>query len=246
MSITNGGNYVGPSTTDPAGVTGFLGAGSTWLQTDTYNLYVRDVLNASWVLIGITNTQNLGLVPKSGASLTGALTGATGLMGVDGNTPFSAAPVVTGQNSSNLATLNDLANLQSNIYGLVTTTVQQAMASLPTAGISANMAFSQGIHICTDVGAPTSTSTFDIPRPVYSDGTTAPISDCIGKYIAAISAFQTVSSSSTTGSSSYVLSETAPNTMSYTLVFTTDTGVTLAPGSRASIAYMAVAIKPGA
>lgn len=243
MAITLGAIYASTSAEDPSGQVGFAGKGSLWLQTDTYNVYVRDVLNTSWVLLGITNTQNLGLVPKSGAALTGALTGATGLMQADGTVPFTSAPTVTSANSSNVATLNDLANLQSNIYSLVTATVQQAMAALPTAGINANMAFASGIYVPT--GAIDNTSfTFQLPTPVYSDGTTAPISDCIGRYtVALMGCISTVGTGGSDHNNTRVV-ETTPNSMNFTITNVNTTGVTNTTSSL-GIAYFVVAIKPG-
>ena len=245
MSITQGAVYSSPSIQDPAGAVGFAGASSLWLQQDTYNLYIRDVTNTTWVLLGLTNTQNLGLMPKSGGAATGAFTGATGLVTTDGATPFASAPAVTGANMSSVATLNDLANLQSNIYSLVSTTVQQAMAALPTAGISANMAFGIGRTVLASFGgSSSSTTTFQLPLPIYSDGTTAAISDCANKYMAGVTGFSVGSSSVASGKNDLTLVETTPNSMNYTITQSNTTGT---PADQVfAISWLVIAIKPGA
>ena len=61
-----------------AGDPGAVGVGYQWLDTDTSLLFERNGSNTAWVQVYNTNQANGGLLPQTGGSVTGAITGTTG------------------------------------------------------------------------------------------------------------------------------------------------------------------------
>ena len=177
MSITTGSIYTSPSSQDPSGQPGFTGAGNFWMQTDTGIWQVRNSANTGWTLIGSGDQQTFGMVPLSGAALSGAITGATNLMTADGNTPFATPPTVTSR-SSLMATMADLTTLQTNLNTLVINTANQAVASIVVPGIRANTSTQMGV-IAAGVSWNTNLS-LPYASMTYPDGTAVGAADCIG------------------------------------------------------------------
>ena len=177
MSITNGLIYVSPSSQDPSGQSGFNGAGNFWAQTDTGNWYVRNSSNTGWTIVGSGDQTSFGLYPLSGGAGSGAITGNTGLMTADGNTPFAIPPTVTNRNSQ-IATLADLASLQTNLQTLINESVAQSVAGIVTPGINASIVIVNGT---LGPGA-TYTTILQLPFAglVYPDGTAVQLADCHG------------------------------------------------------------------
>lgn len=62
---------------------GAVGAGVFWVNTTTGVFSVRNTANSAWVQIGNVNEANLGLLPLSGGTMTGAIEGAHGLLPTD-------------------------------------------------------------------------------------------------------------------------------------------------------------------
>ena len=81
---------------------GAVGVGYQWLDTDTSLLYERNGSNTAWVQVYNTNQTNGGLLPQTGGSVTGAITGTTGWAPSD-NPNFATAAKIAGQN---IATVN--------------------------------------------------------------------------------------------------------------------------------------------
>ena len=177
MSITNGLIYQSPSSQDPSGQGGFNGAGNIWMQTDTGNWYVRNSTNSGWTLVGSGDQTSFGLFPLSGGAGSGAITGLTGLMTSDGNTPFAVPPTVTNK-SSVLATLYDLSLVQTNLQALINETAAQYISGISAPGVNSNITIYQGV---IGPGA-LYTTVLSLPYSgwTYADGTAVQLSDCHG------------------------------------------------------------------
>ena len=177
MSISNGLLYSSPSSQDPSGQQGFSGAGNVWAQNDTGVWYVRNSTNTGWVLIGSGDQSSFGLYPLSGVSGSGAITGNTGLMTADGNTPFAVPPTITSKTSV-IATLADLASLQTNFQTLINESVAQSVSGIVTPGINSS------IIIISGTLGPGATYSTVLSLPfsglVYPDGTSVQLADCHG------------------------------------------------------------------
>ncbi len=143
MAITVTVNYSSPSSQDPAGLSGFGGAGSIWQQNDTGLWWSRNSANTGWILIGSGDQTAFGLFSLSGGVSSGAVSGNSNIMTADGNTPFAAPPTITSR-SSLMATMTDLYNVQQAVATLVMESVENALAGVATTGIRANMAFQWG------------------------------------------------------------------------------------------------------
>ena len=177
MSITTASVYSSPSSQDPSGQGGFTGAGNLWAQTDTGLWFVRNSANTNWTLIGSGDQASFGLYSLAGGAGSGAITGDTGLMTADGSTPFAISPTVTNRNSP-IATLADLATMQSNLQTLINETVAQSIAGIPVPGVNSSIIISSG----TIGPGATYNTTLSLPYQglVYPDGTAVALADCYG------------------------------------------------------------------
>lgn len=231
MSITNGLIYISPSSQDPSGQPGFNGAGNFWSQTDTGNWYVRNSSNTGWTIVGSGDQTSFGLYPLSGGAGSGAITGNTGLMTADGNTPFATAPTVTNRNSQ-IATLADLASLQTNLQTLINESVSQSVAGIVTPGINASIVIVNG----TLGPAATYAGILQLPFSglVYPDGTAVQSGDCHG--------FASTNSIVSSGIDSIFLIPQDTRGMSWQS-YATNLTPTLFP---VSLNYQIIAIKPTA
>ena len=177
MSITNALIYSSPSSQDPSGQPGFSGAGNIWAQNDTGVWYIRNSTNTGWTILGSGDQTSFGLYPLSGGAGSGAITGNTGLMTADGNTPFAIPPTVTNR-SSVIATLADLASLQTNLQTLITEIVSQSISSIQTPGVKSSIASFTGT---VNPGATYLTVlTLPLAGLVYPDGSAVAQADCFG------------------------------------------------------------------
>jgi hypothetical protein len=177
MSITNALIYSSPSSQDPSGQPGFSGAGNIWAQNDTGVWYIRNSTNTGWTIVGSGDQTSFGLYPLSGGAGSGAITGNTGLMTADGNTPFAIPPTVTNRNSP-IATLADLASLQTNLQTLINESVAQSVSGIVTPGINSSIVIING----TLGPAATYLTILQLPFSglVYPDGTSVQLADCHG------------------------------------------------------------------
>lgn len=144
-------------------------AGYDVVAVDTGNFYVSNSSATAWVLIGNVNSTNLGMLPLTGGTLTGAIAGATGLAPND-SPDFTTTAKLGGVQ---LATVTDLSNTQTTVLNTIAPKVSEAIASV-TSGITtaANIAMASGLLTFTSAVAQT------IPLPVFSDGSTAPEASC--------------------------------------------------------------------
>ena len=169
-----GSTYIQASSSDP----GAVGFGYSWAQTDTGVILYRNTSNTAWVTLGATTSTNLGLTPKSGATMVGALTGAHGLMPVDASVNFTGLPHVAGSYNSDVALVTDLTTLQTGIDSQISAQVQQALASLPSVGLNSNICHWSG----TAGGSQSPANTTPVAIPItgtYADGSSPIASECI-------------------------------------------------------------------
>lgn len=160
MSYTlTGTRYIGTGTLPPPVL------GYDLVATDTGNFYVSNSTATAWVLVGSVNSPNLGMLPLTGGTMTGAISGATGFAPND-SPNFTTTAKLLGVP---LATTTDLSNTQTNVLNTIAPKISEAVAAVTT-GITtqANIAVASGILSFTTAVAQT------IPLPTFSDGTTCP------------------------------------------------------------------------
>ena len=157
---------------------GVAGPGAMMYDPNSYILYVRNTANTGWTALGNVNTPNLGLLPRAGGALSSAMTGSSGLLTADGNTPFVAPPYVSSK-KSRAATLADVANLQSVIAGQINSEVNTSIQQIGTPGLLSNITFGHG-----QFGLQGGSTIVYYPIPItgltYADGTLVQQSDCYG------------------------------------------------------------------
>lgn len=139
------------------------------VDTSTGNIYAANTSATAWNQIGNVNSANLGLVPITGAAMTGPLDGATGWAPLDAPN-FTTSAKLGGVD---LATTADLASNSTTILNSIAPKITEAVAAT-SAGITvkSNIARATGkLHFTT-------TTPQTIPLPTYPDGTTADEADC--------------------------------------------------------------------
>ena len=164
MSYTlTGTRYIGTGTL-PTPVLGY-----DLVATDTGNFYVSNSTATAWVLVGSVNSPNLGMLPLTGGTMTGAISGATGFAPND-SPNFTTTAKLLGVP---LATTTDLSNTQTNVLNTIAPKISEAVAAVTT-GITtaANIAMASGLLTFTSATPQT------IPLPTFSDGTTCPEASC--------------------------------------------------------------------
>ena len=167
-----------------AGDPGAVGVGYQWLDTDTSLLFERNGSNTAWVQVYNTNQANGGLLPQTGGSVTGAITGTTGWAPSD-NANFATAAKIAGQN---IATVNYVNQQVASFNDVISAKISQAIAA-SSSSINVNSSIAK-IGTGTlgsgyfSPAAPASTTTpvnlpF-IPLPNYPDsGGPAQESECV-------------------------------------------------------------------
>jgi hypothetical protein len=150
---------------------GAVGAGYQWMNSTTGDLYERDTTNASWTLIGNVNQANYGQLPLTGGNMSGAIAGVTGWAPND-SPNFTTVAKLLGVN---LATVNDLADLETTLEALIVSKVDSAIASS-----SSSVSFGNNLVVATGKVGPatTPTGTMTIPAPVFPDGIAATADQC--------------------------------------------------------------------
>lgn len=172
-----------------AGDPGAVGVGYQWLDTDTSLLFERNGSNTAWVQVYNTNQANGGLLPQTGGSVTGAITGTTGWAPSD-NANFATAAKIAGQN---IATVNYVNQQVASFNDVISAKISQAIAASTTSTQTNNNIAKSGSGAKNDgyfspTGSPAASTTGDagvtalpiIPLPYYPDsGGEAQESDCI-------------------------------------------------------------------
>ena len=157
---------------------GAVGTGYQWQETGTSNLYERDSGNSDWVLIGNTDQVGLGNLPTTGGAMSGAITGVTGWAPED-SPNFTTSAKRAGVD---LADMNDLATLESNMIALMNAQIQSAFESLPSILVGNNVVVASStlsITMAFNTHHGDSWSGYvTIPAPQYADGTFATLAEC--------------------------------------------------------------------
>lgn len=222
MSLV-GSIYTNPSSSDP----GAVGYGYGWFQSDTGNMYWRNTTNTAWVLAGNTDQAYMGLLSRSGGTMTGAILGAHGLMPLAGG-DFTAAPTILG---NTIATVPYVDAQITAINATISTQIAQAIASIPGLSVASKLAVGAGIATATisGGGGPTPKGTYTIPLPTYGDGTTATQAEVTGKYSAWIAAWGWGDSVVTSENSAYALQENPADSRTFVATYTNNSGVAVTP-----------------
>jgi hypothetical protein len=151
---------------------GTVGAGYQWLDTTTGNLYERDTSDIGWVFVGNVNSTNYGMLSLTGGAMSGAITGVSG-WAPETSPGFSTSATLDGVG---LATVNDLATLQSNLETMITDMVSSEIASSSSnVSINNNIVITCGTMPASSISA---TSTIVLPTPIFPDGIQATAAQC--------------------------------------------------------------------
>jgi hypothetical protein len=150
---------------------GAVGAGYQWYNTTTGIVYERDTGNNNWIAVGNSNLTNYGHLPTTGGAMSGAITGVTGWAPVSAPNFTSEAKL----NGINLATVNDLASLQTSLESMISSLVSSEIASSSsTVSISNNLIVTWGTMApATNFG-----DTTTLPAPIFGDGIQATAAQC--------------------------------------------------------------------
>ncbi len=135
--------------------------GYEWLRPDTGELFMRDIGNTGWLLIGNINDTTLGLLARTGGVMTGPLLGVTG-WAPDTSPDFQTSAKKEG---IDLATKGDISALRRELLARFNTITQEMLANVSTSSNTrSNVAIKTGI---TTVGTDYD---FTIPLPQYDGG----------------------------------------------------------------------------
>lgn len=179
MPIVAGFRYVQPD--DP----GAVGEGFEWINTDTGDWSMRNASDTAWVLIGNTNLQNVGLVPITGTTMTGPLTGATGMAGINQPDFHNGAK----RDGYELARMADLAAFRAEILATIQGRVNGVLAQATGGAGSAKYkvlfksAITETLSLSTLVGNGFNLGAV-ISGMTYSDGTTVAVDQLQGYGVA--------------------------------------------------------------
>jgi hypothetical protein len=169
-NVLIGNRYVGDD--DP----GAVGYGYQWQKTNGL-IYERNYANTDWVNV-YKVAANGGMLPLTGGTMVGAITGNHGLASAD-SPDFETTATIEG---ITIATLSDLAALQSSLEDSQAKKLQEQVA-----GIQAGISVDNVLKIERGTSDPVDRDTpYTIPLPVYADGTTAAESECV--WLASIAA----------------------------------------------------------
>lgn len=161
--VLTGTRYIGTGT-QPTPVAGY-----DLVDTSTGNFYVSNSSATAWVLVGSVNSPNLGMLPLTGGTMTGAITGATGWATLD-SPDFTTSAKLGGVD---LVTATSLSSTSTTILDSISPKINEAVA-----GISASFSVKGSVASAVGTLTFTTSATQTIPLPTYQDGTTAAESDC--------------------------------------------------------------------
>ena len=141
-----------------------------WNQTDTGNIYIRNSGDTDWILVGNSDSANLGTLALGGGNMNGAITGAHGLSPASAN-DFTSSLRVGGLN---VATQSYVDTQDSALAASIATEIASSISSIPALSLSSKVTFAKGLWSFTG----TATGKV-IDRPFYSDGIQAAESECL-------------------------------------------------------------------
>lgn len=161
--VLTGTRYIGTGT-EPTPVAGY-----DLVDTSTGNYKVSNSSSTAWVLVGSVNSPNLGMLPLTGGTMTGAIAGAHGLATLDAPNFTTSVKL----NGVDLATTTNLSSTSTTILDSIAPKINEAIAGISSA-FSVKSSVARAVGLLTF----TTTATQTIPLPTYPDGTTASESDC--------------------------------------------------------------------
>ena len=141
---------------DPSGESDFGGAGFEWYSPTTGDLFFRDTTNTTWNAFGNGDSPHLGLAPTTGYTSTGAINGVTGWAPQE-SPDFTTSAKLGGVD---LATVNDLSDLQTTLEELIAAQIASGMA-----GLSASISLDNSLVFAFGTVADGAT----VPLPSFSD-----------------------------------------------------------------------------
>lgn len=179
MPIVAGFRYVQPD--DP----GAVGAGFEWLNDVTGDWYIRNSADTDWVLVGNTNLQYVGHVPVTGTTMTGPLSGATGMATLNSPDFHNAAK----RDGYELARMADLAAMRAEILSTISGKVNGVLSQASNSGNRNRVLFKAGLTAALNWGD-IATTGFNLgailENYTYQDGTPAKTSELQGYGIAIV------------------------------------------------------------
>lgn len=161
--VLTGARYIGSGTL-PTPVAGY-----DLVDTSTGNFYMANTSASAWTLIGSVNSPNLGMLPLTGGTMTGAIAGAHGLATLDAPNFTTSVKL----NGVDLATTTNLSSTSTTILDSIAPKINEAVAGISSA-FSVKSSVARAVGLLTF----TTSATQTIPLPTYPDGTTAAESDC--------------------------------------------------------------------
>lgn len=211
-STLYGSRWVGD--TDPGSTT----AGFDWYDTTTGLLKVRNSSNTAWITVGAIDQTNLGLLPLTGGTMTGAILGATGW--APSTSPDFATSAKLG--GLDLATQQYVQTQITALQTTISTQVTEALAAATSGlSVSANIAFKSGWHY--DSYANMSSTGFTIALPTYPSGATSQASEVKG-YGAAIVSIAVEDNTVSARKRYLYMKESAANSRNFIVIYISDDG----------------------
>ena len=214
-------------------------AGYDAIDTSTGDQYVSNSSSTAWVLVGNVNTLNLGLVPVTGAVMTGALTGATG-WAPDDAANFATKAYIAG---IDIATVDELAAQKTEIMDLITPKITEAIASTTAAvGVNSKIAKAMGVLTFTPANNYIAPAVQTIPLPTYPSGEIAHETECVWCVFPVEISFAVGNAGAQNQTLFYSVDPTTTRTFSaYTHVVTGSPGDLVYQGAK--IGYMIIGVK---
>lgn len=120
---------------------------------------------SQWIAVGNLSNAGYGLLSKAGGAVTGAITGPSGLAPIDSPNFTTAAK----RDSVDLATVNDLADLETKIN----TSIDSKIASAISTSTS-SIAISNNIKVTRGYIQANPDTEVSIPQPAWADGSPIP------------------------------------------------------------------------
>lgn len=123
--------------TDP----GAVGFGYDWRAPTSGAIKTRNTTNTAWVNVGNANSVGYGMLSREGGVMTGPITGVTG-WAPENNPDFNTSAKRDG---IDLATVNDLSDLQTTLTAQINSLISSGFANLSTSSsVSTMIAWSSG------------------------------------------------------------------------------------------------------
>lgn len=142
-----------------------------WCNPTTGTVYVRNLSNTKWNIVGNVNVDNLGLSPTDGHASTGMITGNTGWITVDSPEITTSATL----DGNNIITTTDVSEFYESYYNSIDRKILYwALYATKDRTITDNIAVKSGVLSFPD----NATVAQEIPLPEFQDGSKPDESNC--------------------------------------------------------------------